>query len=105
MKRRIVKITGIFVVVFALVANLQYALISYGLKKHQASLGVLAQTNSDTGTGTDDPNDPWVYSMPGDVDGYDGDDDSGGTSTGTGTDVGGGSNRELRQIRCVKIGA
>lgn len=103
MKRNIVKISGIVVVVFALVANLQYALISYGLKNHQASLGALAgttgsgtssgTTGTGTGTGTDDPNDPWLYSMPNDVDGYDGD------YTGTTPET-----RELKQVRCVKVG-
>lgn len=54
MKKRILKITGISVVIFTLCANLQYALFNYGMKDGKLSMAVLAQTGSDgTSTGGD----------------------------------------------------
>ncbi|SFM59559.1 hypothetical protein SAMN05428949_0111 [Chitinophaga sp. YR627] len=89
-RRNILKFSGILAVVFALTANLQYAIYNYGIGKNNLGLAIVAQTSSSSGgnsntdvTGTtDDPNDPWIYSMPADVEvGGNTDQPSGGGST------------------------
>lgn len=50
--KKIMKITGVLVLTFTLVTNLQYALINYGIGGNNLN-SVLAETG--TGTGTEEP--------------------------------------------------
>ena len=52
MKKKLFKAAGIIVVVFALVANVQYALVNYGLGTMTPGMQLIAQTNG-TDTSTD----------------------------------------------------
>ncbi len=107
MTKKIIRISGIAAIVFALVANLQYALFNYGLKNHSIGLAVMAQTSTSsgggttTGGGTTDDSDPWVTTMPSDID--DSEDDSGDYSNDTSVGLSG-TGYQLVQVRCIKVG-
>ena len=46
MKRKIFKIVGAGVVIFTLIANLQYALFDYGFNGHASNYQAIARTSS-----------------------------------------------------------
>ena len=46
MKRKIFKIVGAVVVIFTLIANLQYALFDYGFNGHASNYQAIARTTS-----------------------------------------------------------
>ena len=47
------KITGVLVLTFALVANLQYALLNYGISGNSLNTNILAQAGGAFADGTD----------------------------------------------------